>query len=430
MKLTFQNTYRLVFQFLILFGFIANIKLGPITTRRVILLIAVLYLIPNWTKVRNLIRIIKPSIKISLLLLFGCFFIALMHSGGASSSEFNKYFTTRDVTTLFLNVTIMAFWCAIEIKSFEKFTKLMVAVILLQSIFTFISAVYSPFRIFVAENFMSESYQERSQNIIYGMGGRAAGLGIAWSMGSLVLAYGCLMLIALKLREKISMLWFSVCYAVILGATALMGRTGLLAEFVFLIFYGIMGGKIKNMFALVLVAIGSALVIRQILSMYDAYVAETTEAWMLQIMDEDKVASINEGVVRGGFPEFNNDFIFGTGLELGRYGVYTFSADSGYIRTYTSIGVVGMVCYYGGMFLLLVSTLLKRVSSDMKKLFWVGLAVLFTIEYKEPYIGMNVFPWILFTTGLMLSMESKYIRKNEDINSGRLLPQTPSCSKV
>ena len=430
MKSPFQNSYRIIFQFIMLFGFIANIKIGPITTRRFMMLIALLYLINNWNIVKNLIGLIKPSIKICLLLLFGCFFIALMHSGGATSSEINKYFSTREVTTLVLGITIMAFWCAVEIKSFDKFAKLIVAVILLQSICTFISAVYQPFRIYVAENFMTESYIERSENIIYGYGGRAAGLGIAWSMGSLVLAYGCFMLIALKLKEEISMLWFGVCYAVILGATALMGRTGLLAELVFLIYYGILGGKVKNMFALMFVAVGSVFVINQVLSMYDAYVAEVTQEWMLQITDEDKVESINGAVVRGGFPDFNKDFIFGTGLQLGHYGVYNFAADSGYIRTYTSIGVVGMVCYYGGVLFLLISTLSKRVSSNMKKLFWVGAAVLYVVEYKEPFIGMTVYAWILFTTGLMLSMDSKYKRINENINSRRLLSSESSGAKV
>lgn len=422
----FNTILTFVYQFAMLFGFIANIGIGPITTRRIVLLISIMVLLANLKKLKLAICVINHSkFKISLFLLLGCLFITLFHYVGSTSTYFNKYLDPRELFALVLSIIIIGLWCVIEIKTFERFAKLVVGVVLLQSVFTFISAVYQPFRIYVAEHFMTESYLERSQNIIYGMGGRAAGVGIAWSSGALLLAFGCLLLISLKKKNTVSTTMFSICYAVIVSATALMGRTGLIAEFVFLLYYGISSGKAKNIVALSLTAIISFAVLAQVLSMYENHVAERTMEWIMEFTNSDRVEEINSKVVDDGFPPFSSDFIIGTGLKMGRYKNFRFTSDSGYIRNYTAIGVVGMFFYYVGILYLLLSVMTKRIDKDTRRLIWVGIIILFTVEYKEPFVGMPSFPWILFTMTLLLNIDN-ISKRNENINSRRFLPTIKS----
>ena len=409
-----------LYQFLMIFGFISNISFGFITTRRLVILVALFIIIFNWKRVIELSSLIKPSMRKSGTLLLVCLLITFFHAVTVVQSPMNQYFGPRDIVTLVMGILVMGLWSAVEIKSFEKFAIIIVVFVLLQSLFTYISAVNQPFRIYVAEHFMDESYVNRSQQVIYGMGGRAAGIGLAWSMGSLVLAYGCLILIALRMRSRINPFLFGLFYAIILGATALMGRTGMLVEVVLLLFYGLYGGQLKNMFFLVFIAVIGLIILNQVLSRYDELMAEVTREWMFQFMDSDKVGDINEQVSGGGLPPFSSDFIFGTGIILGKYNGLTFDADSGYVRSYTSIGIIGMFCYYVGLLLLLIGPIKKTITRNQRMLMWVGIIILFLVEYKEPYIGMTIYPWILFTMALLLYRDSKK-EKNENNSSGRLL---------
>lgn len=411
---TINNIIATLYQFAMLFGFIANIQMGFLTTRRVAIFISILVIILKHQKAKLIFKNMKSTIKTSFILLSVCFFITLFHVSSIVPMPMVQYFEPRDVVTLVVGVLAMGIWSGLEIKSFEKFAQLIVAFVLVQSICTFISAVNQPFRIYVAEHFMDESYVNRSQQVIYGMGGRAAGIGLAWSMGSLVLAFGCMMLIALKMESKIRTIWFGIIYAIVFGATALMGRTGMIVEVLMLLYYGISSKSYRNVFLLTAIAVVSVFVLNQVLSYYDAFMAEITREWILQFMDSDKVGDINNQVSGGGIPDFSSDFIFGTGQILGKYGRYTFDADSGYVRSYTSIGVVGMFCYYIGMFLMLITPIKKGIPKNMRNFLYVGILVLFVVEYKEPYIGMTIFPFIIFSMALLLG-ENYKVKKYESV---------------
>ena len=430
MKKEKYNILSYIYQTAMLFGFTANVAFGPFTTRRLVLLIAIISITYKSGQLKTIFKELSFfRLRSSFFLFLGLLFLTLFNTVGAVSSEFNKYFTPRELLTLLISIIGIGLWCVLEIKTFDRFAKLVVGVVMMQSIFTFISAVYQPFRIYVAEHFMTESYVNRSMGVIYGYGGRAAGVGIAWSSGSLFLAYGCFLLISLKKKNAISMTLFSVFYAIIASATALMGRTGLIAELILLLYYGVFSGNAKNILSITVAAIFGFSVLSLVLSMYESYAANRMMEWMVEFMDSNRVDEINAGVVDDGFPPFSSDFVFGTGLELGHYKNFHFTADSGYIRSYTSVGVVGMFLYYVGMLNLLLSVLSKRIGKEMKRFIWIGIIILFAVEYKEPFVGMPTFPLILFTSGLLLNMDYTR-RKNEDINSGRFVSTTKSSRSI
>ena len=413
-----------------LFGFISNVPLGPLTTRRAVLLFAFISIISKKNSLKVLFKSINRSdFSIALSFLFCSLFLTFFHTAGTTQSDFTDYFEPREIVTLFINILVMGLWCVLEIKSFTRFAGLVVGVMLTQSVFTFVTAVYPPLRIYVAENFMSASYLERAQDTIYGLGGRAAGFGIAWSSGALILAFGCFILIAMKQMNAISTMMFSISFALIISATALMGRTGLIAGLLFLFYYGVSSGRAKNIFAVSLVAIVGFIVLNQVLSMYDAQVAAKTMDWIMEFTNSDRVEEINSKVVDDGFPPLSSDFIFGTGLKHGHFKNYRFTADSGYIHCYTSIGVVGMFFYYVGLLYLFLSVMSKKIEKNMRKLIWVAIVIMFAVEYKEPYIGMGIYPWIIFTTALFLNKNTK-LNKNENINSWRFLSESQSKAKV
>ena len=413
-----------IYQFVMIFGFIANVNfMGPLTSRRIVIFVAVIEIIIRWGEARLLFRPDFKKMRIALVFLFGCYLITFFHSLGAIHSEFSRYFSPRSLVVMLIGVYALGVWCLLEFKTLERFLKVLVAVIILQSFFTYISAVYQPFRIYVAEHFMSDSYLDRSQNVVYGYGGRAAGVGIAWSMGSLVLAYGCFALVILRRYSYLNTLWFAAFYAIIMGATALMGRTGLVAELALLLYYGVSEGKgisiskVRNVLGLVIVAFLTVFILGKVFSRYEAGVAESTQEWMMAFTDMERVESISNNVVDEGFPPFSLDFVFGTGLMLGQYEQYFFTADSGYIRSYTSVGVVGMFLFYMGVLCLILSTIYKRVPKTSRRLMWVGILILYVVEYKEPFILMTVYVWQLFTIGLFMSRDAKVKEFAENQNN-------------
>ena len=291
----------------------------------------------------------------------------------------------------------------------------------MQSISVFISAVNPGFQAFIAEHFLYEGFADKADAAFAnGMDlARSPGIGIAWSSGSLVLAYCCFALVSLKMEYRISAIWFGTIFALIAGATALMGRSGLLVEIGLLAYFGLSTGKVKGVFSMLLVALIGFFVFNQIMNQLDPIVAEATQRWMFAFLDSDKVGHTNEGILKGGFPEFSSQFIFGTGVTYGRYGNYSFYADSGYIKSYTSIGVVGMVCYYLGFLYLIFSALPKKLPKKKKIFLWVAIAALYIMEYKEPFMGGFIYTWIILSFGLLWNREQR-LALYENSDSGRL----------
>ena len=415
-----------VYQFAMVFGFVSKIRLGPFTSLRLVLLLALMVLFFNMGKVKLLIQSMnRKQFHKSLLLLAGCLLITVFHAVGPQMSS-NTYFTPVELITIFISLFVVGLWSGVTFDSVTDFCRVLVAVGVVQSISVFASAVNPGFQAFIEDHFLYEGFADKVAASSIENVARSPGIGIAWSSGSLVLAYCCFALVALKIENNIKMLWFGIFFAIIAGATALMGRSGLIVEISLLVYYGLSTGKVKNVLALVFVAVVGLIIFNIIMSRLDPYVAEITQRWMFSFLDSDKVSYTNDSILKGGFPDFTSDFIFGTGVTYGKYGNYSFYADSGYIKSYTSIGVVGMFCYYIGILYLLLSSFSKRLSKKEKIFLWVAIAAIYFMEYKEPFIMMFVYPWVIFSIGLLWNKE----RIQSVMNNARIEKPVPSPNVV
>jgi len=81
-----------------------------------------------------------------------------------------------------------------------------------------------------------------------------------------------------------------------------------------------------------------------------------------------------------------------------------------------------MVCYYLGFLYLIISAVPKKLSKKKKVFLWVAIAALYIMEYKEPFIGMFVYPWVILSMGLLWNKEQR-LKENEDYYNGRLCAQ-------
>lgn len=400
-----------VYQFAMLFGFTSKIRLGPFTSFSITILIATIYLIFHLKSVNNIFRTLNSSrIKISFVMLL-CTIIIMMFHSIETHIDSVTYVNPITIITLITSVCIMGLWTTLEVKTIDRFAKLMVCIGFLQGIFIIISIINPTFQQYVADHFMYEGFYDKFQEQDIDGLVRVSGLGIAWSSGSLVLAYCCLMLIMLRLNARIGFIPFVLLYLFIAGATAFMGRTGLVVELCFLLYYVFSTGNFKNILSLTFIIIGGVLIISRVLCLFDPFIAEATTKWILGFLNIDSIRQTNIGIVKGGFPPFSPDFIFGTGIEYGNMGTYAFFADSGYIKSYTSIGVVGMISYYFGILYLLISPLNKYITKNVKNLIQVAIMVLLVMEYKEPFIAMCIYPWVIFTMTLLCNQETLSIKK-------------------
>lgn len=413
----------LLYQFGMVFGFVSRMRLGPFTSLRLTLLIALIVIIFKYKEVFKLIKSLNRSkLRVSLLLLGGLLLITLFHSFGSHNIDY-EYFDAADVIIIIVSMLIMGAWAGVTFHSFERFAWILVAVGLVQSLCVFGTAVNPEFKYFITEHFFDERFAEKANSAFMENIARSFGIGIAWSSGSLVLAYCCFALVGLRLEKKINMLWFGVLFAIIAGATAFVGRSGFIVEIGLLLFYGIFTGKVRSIFAVISVVIIGLIVFNKVMSYLNPFVAESTQRWMLGFMDSDKVSHTNEGIIKGGFPEFSSIFIFGTGVEFGQYNGQSFYADSGYIKSYTSIGVVGMICYYIGILYLLISTFPKRQHKMHRFFLWMAIAAIYLVEYKEPFIGMFVYTWMIFVMGLLWNKEQRIISYENTYSRGLRTPK-------
>lgn len=412
-----------LYQFGMVLGFMSRMRLGPFTSLRLTMLIAFIVILYKNKEVVRLIKGINRSkLLISLSLLGGLLLITMFHAFEPHNTNY-EYFEPSKVIIILFSILVMGAWAGVTFDSFERFAWILVAVGVVQSLSVFGSAVNPEFKSFVTGFFFDEAFADKAGDASLEDLARSPGIGIAWSSGSLVLAYCSLALVALKMLNKIRMVWFSLLFALIVGATALVGRSGLIVEIGSLLFFFISSGKIRNLFPLLFIAILGLIVLNQVMSRLDPIIAETTKSWMFGFLESDKVSTTNEGILKGGFPDFSTDFIFGTGVEFGQYNGQSFYADSGYIKSYTSIGVVGMVCYYIGILYFIISTFPKRQHKMHRILLWFAIVVIYLMEYKEPFIEMFVYTWVIFVMGLLWNKEQRKILYENTYSRGLRTPE-------
>lgn len=401
-----NNTFLFVFHFILVFCFIVELPLFAVfTTRRLAVLYAFAYLIINNGKVRSVLKYItfenirSFGIYFALLIL-----ISLINSAYLRTNDRILYMEPWYFVYMILYICIFSLYCATAFRNIKTFTTVLVANMLVQTVTVFYSFINPTFQIEVYMFFNTED-QRLLQTVENGS--RVVGMGLSGALGSVVISTAAVLLVLMRIKNKIPVGPFYLLYFVVFITTLFIGRTGLLVEALLLIWLVIRGKNgTRNALGIGLLAILIPVIVQSVMATLTFGAAESYSDWMMEIFSADKLRDINQGVVQGGWPPFTPQMIFGTGIEAGyMYNGIRYASDSGFIRMYTAVGLVGMFLYYMGLYKLLRAPRIFALKPILKKYFLLVILISFVIEYKEPFMMKYVFPWVILTSQILVLKE-------------------------
>lgn len=394
-----------------------------INLRTTALYLAVTTLVIKSYKTSAVFSLIKKNnIILCFILLALC---ALLTYYQQRTSLFNSLagrVAPADHLTPFLSIVVISLFCVVEFKSFKQFSYIWICLFIVQSAIILTSVVSYSFRMFIYDHFYfgDNRFEETIE-----AGTRIMGIGIYAANGSLVMSTSCILLVALKIRNQISDRLFYACYLLIFSATMFTGRTGMLVELAVFFYYSIFHGRsLKKTFWTVIAVFGVAGIGSSILSSLDSQTASEIYEWITAAFNEESRESIMEGVEKGGFPPISYDTLVGTGIKTGYvYDGKTYSPDSGYIRSWISLGIFGFCAYYYAIWKLLTASKLRMCPAPIKFFCLFVILIAFIVEYKEPFFMRMRFPLIAFALPLFMAKEQKAFYRSGPLNNINSLDQ-------
>lgn len=380
--------------------------IGPITGRKLCAIICLVYLLFHHQSVRVLLR--RASIKniilfISLQIL--CMLIVLINDATYRRIGISSYVEVHYYIWIILYSLTFPLYFATACKSFREFCFLYIAIMLLESLAVFISAVSPEVRSFFYQYFYEGD--NRFDNTIY-WGTRIIGIYLHSSIGSIILAVACALLILLVMQREVGPIPFFLIYGLIGAATFLVGRTGFLLEIIFLSAFFILEKGFSRKFAMLIGLIIIGLVVGGlVLSSIAPNISKIITTWALELFNPETRTNTLDTLTSMRIPEFSENMILGTNVTLGVLpNGSIMESDSGYAKTYCAIGLVGFILYYISIIVLFRSWIPNQ-KRRVKSFILLCAAVAFLIEYKEPYFQKYVYTIFYITTIIFLSNSSQ-----------------------
>lgn len=398
-----KNIITFIVNLLIIFGFLFDIAVfGPLSSRRIAVIWAIIYMVINRNEVRAIWACVYSRRFTTFLILFTfCAFIAFWNNSGAKSPT-NEYLEPWYFLYQILYIPVFALFVVTAFKDAYSFCKVYLAAFYIQAVAVILSVVNYGVRIFMYTHFYRGD--DRFENTIE-TGKRIMGIGLDSSSGSIICSTACMLLVYLKVKSNISNFFFYFSYFIVVLTTLFIGRTGVVVEFALLLLMLILDSNSKR--SLFMVALLAAVVpfsLSYILSFIDSGMASTLLDWITGVLSEESRENTISGIMIQ-FPRFSEEMIFGTGISRGVIpGGEVIEVDSGFIKTYCAIGIVGALLYYLA-FLKLYQLPVRQIMSRSVKIFFSACILLsFIIEVKEPFMLKYIFPWMILT---LLMFQSK-----------------------
>lgn len=408
MKFT-GNILRFLYHFIILFCFMTELPIvGPLTTRRFAVAVALATIVANHSKIKRLLPDLVDKKKLinSFFLLFFCAAITVIHHISIVINPNNIYIEYWYYFYIILYIFVFSIYCLIEFKTLKDLAMVWMAIMVVEAVAIYFAAISTPARMMLYETFYYGD--DRFEKSIE-WGTRIVGIGIHSSTGSITMSATIIFMTYLRIKEKISMPLYMFSAFILVSSTMFIGRTGVLVELFIIAFYFIFYGvSVKKILYIVLSGLLLFSFVIYLLRSSDSSNSETLIKWMLEALDSEKRQDIYEGIGKGGFPPFTPEFFFGTGLATGysANGVI-YSADSGFIRIWMSIGLVGFIMFYYAMLLLLRTPKFSKCSKKLRRYLYYVILIAFVIETKEPFMMKYIFPWAIMTISLFMAKESR-----------------------
>lgn len=402
---------RYIYLAAILFGYTVEFPLlGGLTSRRLVLIVAIITLFVKSKESKLVLSFLnKPKIQRSAILLTFCAFLTYIHhlNSAATSAyghiEYWYYFFNL------LYILVFALYCAVEFRSLKELAIVWVGIMIVESFVIYYAVINTPFRIFIYENFYWGD--DRFAKTVE-WGSRIVGIGIHSATGSLTMSTAALLLMFMKIKGKIRDGLFYICFLLIFIATAFIGRTGMMVELGLFAFYFIFyGHSVKKQLLTIISASIVFIGITYMAKITDTGFGEGLLNWILGVFDSEMRGEALRGISSNGFPPLSFDSIFGTGITTGyHFDGKIYSPDSGYIRMWISIGIIGFLAYYFAMFYMMTSPRLRLLPNDDCRFLWFAVFLAFFVEYKEPFMMKYIFPWFIITMYLVAIKDIR--RKN------------------
>lgn len=396
---------RYIYNIIVLFGFIFEIPIVSfLTTRRISCIIAIIYLLVNYKKLRTIYALMdKKSIVNIVFLLSVPFLLTVIYSLGIVRDTTSIYLEPWFFLNLLIYVLLFAIYCVIEFEDVKSFLFVYLSCFVIQVIFVFWAVIDSNMRLLLYNLFYfgDDRFEDAIEN-----GKRIMGIKLYGAEGSVICSTSIVLLTYCYLKNYIKVIVYFVFFIVLFGMTLFIGRTGVFIELL-CVFYAILFGKRVNRLMVFILVVISVILIGFFLSeiLSHAENGEYLFRWMLNAFtNEGRDATLN-GINRT-LPPFSTEFIFGTMVMFGKTssGIIV-DSDSGYIRMYSSLGIIGSIFFYLGILSLYRIVKINKNEKLIKCFFLLLIIISFIIEYKEPFILKYVFSYIILVVTLFSAKE-------------------------
>ena len=266
------NIFIFLFRLCVLFGFLFEIPIiGFLTSRRISILVAILFIIYRRKQVRLLFsRVDKRKLGKAFMFFLICLLLVFINSQLSLRISNSSYMEPWHILNLLLYVILFAIYTVVEYKNVKYFVYVYSAAFLIQSIAVFFAAVNDSFRLFLYSHFYSgDDRFERSIE----MGTRIMGIALNSSQGSVICSTSIVLLTFAALERTISKwLYYSLC-VIFVPMTLFIGRTGVLIEVTVMLFYIYHSGSkkiISNTIIAIITVLICFVIFSQVMSQIDA----------------------------------------------------------------------------------------------------------------------------------------------------------------
>lgn len=392
-----------IWDVLIIFCFLFQFRVGfGLTTTRMAVLYAIFYLLCHNRYVNKFMA--NRFFMLSGIMLAVVFVQIFMNYQFMDLEFLNRQdnillIYPRYIVYVVLYVYVVAMYYTKRFKTVENFGKAYLGAIFIQIIAIYLAAMSENVRVFLFTNTVTDHNTEDMLEAVK-MGSRICGIGMMAAGGSLVLATGCMLLLFLVVQGKLSNKCFLISYGLIAGATMLIGRTGFYFEVIMLLVYLVLyknPNKYIGVVALVMLCAGGLVVFSLNTGM--DWMLSYYKKWIGEILNPDMFYNTFKGILGHGQTKYNtfskNAWIGSNILRGNMPQGGQMVADSGYLRMFNSIGIIGCVMYYGS-FLYTFVYLYKRIRErNIKIIYALFILFSFIIEFKEPFMMKYFFRHLL-----------------------------------
>lgn len=402
-----QEKNKIIKQFIILFGMEFDIPhIGFISFRKILFVMLLIYFFRSGSIQRYVRKnVFLATGAIMLLLVYG-WCVLRIRFGGYVQMPLEAY-QLKEPILLMLNMILFPILLIGIFSDTKGFIFCQWRVILLQAVIVITGKVFLPVRMFVFKHFAYEDGR-LEEGILKGW--RSAGIDLAGAAGSVMLFAGLLCGIYLfyqtKEKEKRKRIIFG--WMLIMAANLFMGRTGLYFGAIALLMVFIDQIR-RSGRAVIWITIGGIVIFAGCLiyvyCVPDTGGLKTWINWVTEIGDLFGEAQTVRAILDMNIPPLTMETLFGTGLYSGitRTGV-SFNHDAGYIRAYTSIGLIGGIFYYGLIYAFYLQMINKVKPGQNRRIYFFSLLAIVILEMKEPFMAKTPLTMVM---SCMLMLETR-----------------------